>query len=67
MVAELGKRGRQLSAALLRQKLSGHQHPAAVGAEHGAPAAGDTAITPESAAVFLDQTLERWRKLGVVA
>ena len=33
----------------------------------GAPAAGDTAITPESAAVFLDQTLERWRKLGVVA
>ncbi len=39
---------------------------AACGAD-GAPAAGDTAITPERAAVFLDQTLERWRKLGVVA
>lgn len=40
---------------------------AAACGEDGAPAAGDTGIVPERAAVFLDQTLQRWRKLGVVA
>ena len=35
--------------------------------DQGAPADGQTAITPDRAAAFLNQTLPRWRKLGAVA